>query len=171
MMQGVISEAFHPTFEYLILLVLVNFFFCYLALPNHIKIVNMKNVPFLDQLIPVNEKNSHKTIVLLLAYSMIIHSTFMVFMYNSTFDYWSYVLIGFIMCLQLTIVIMCLHIISVYPSSANVPFYVSAHFMIIKRLIDSLYTNYKTFKENRSVNFQPQCFYNKFFYLFVYFEL
>ena len=165
---GVINEAFHPTFEYLVLLALVNFFISHLELPDHIKIVNMKNVPFLDQLMPVNEKNSHKMIGLLLAYSMTIHSTFMVFIYNSTFDYWSYAIILFAVSLQLTILIMCLRIMSVFLSSANVPFYVSAHFMIIKLLIDSLYTNYKMFKENRSVNFQPQCFHNKFFYLFVY---
>ena len=165
---GVISGAFYPTFEYLVLLVLANFFICHLTLPDHIKIVNMKNVPFVDRLMPVNEKNGHKTIVLLLAYSMRIHSTFMVFMYNSTFDYWSYVTILFVVCLQLTIVIMCLRIMHKYPSSANVPFYVSASAMIIKTLIDELYTNYNMFKENRSVNFQSPCFYNKFFYLFVY---
>lgn len=47
---------------------------------------------FLDRFLPKNESSSHKTIVLLQAYSMIIHTTFMAFMYNSTFDYWAMLL-------------------------------------------------------------------------------
>ena len=56
----------------------------------------------------------------------------------------------------------------IYPSSANVPFYVGAHVTIIKLLIDALYTNYNIFKENKPVNVQPQFFYNNFIYLLVY---
>lgn len=119
--------------------------------------------------LPKNESSSHQAITLLQAYSMIIHTIFMVFMYNSTFDYWAfYVTALFVVLLQLTIVILSLRIMYVYPSCANTPFYVSAHLMIIKTLINSVYTNYRMVKENTPFSVQPKYFYNKFIYLFVY---
>ena len=74
----------------------------------------------------------------------------------------------FVVLLQFIIVIACLRILYIYPSSANVPFFVGAHVTIIKLLIDALYTNYSMFKENKPVNVQPQFFYNNFIYLLVY---
>ena len=165
---GVISGAFHPTFEYLVFLVLVNFCICHLTLPDHIKIVSVK-IPFIDSFMPVNEKNSYKKIVLLLAYSMIIHSTFMVFIYNCTFSgYWILIFVCFAVFLQLIFVILCLRIMHIYPSSANVPFYVSAYFMIIKTLMDSVSTNIESYIQNKPFNVQYQYFSNKLLYLFVY---
>jgi len=164
---GVISGAFHPAFESLVFLALVYFFVSHFSLPN-MAFFSMRNF-FIDRLIPTNNENSNKRIVLLQAYSMIIHSTLMVFMYSSTFDYWvSSVIVLCVVLLQCVIVIMCFRMMYIYPSSANTPFYVSAYLMIIKLLIDALCTNYKMFKENKPVNVQPQYFYNKFFYLFVF---
>jgi hypothetical protein len=117
---GVISGAFHPTFEYQVLLVLIYFFISHVSLPDHMAF-SMRN-SFIDQFMPTSKINSHKTIVLLQAYSMIIHSTFMVFMYRSTFDSWAYAIALFGVFLQLIIVIMCLLSMHLYPSSANAPF-------------------------------------------------
>lgn len=162
---GIISEALHPSFEYLILLAFVYLLLCW---PNIKMSFSIRN-SLLDRFLPKNESGSHKAIVLLQAYSMIIHTTFMVFMYNSTFDYWAfYVTALFVVLLQLTIVILSLRIMYVYPSCANAPFYVSAYAMIIKTLIDSLYIDYKMFQENTPFNVQSQYFYNTFTYLFVY---
>ena len=165
-----ISGGFHPNFEYLILLVLVYSILSGFLLLEGLNIGLIINNSFVDRFLPKNEFSSHKTIVLLQAYSMIIHSTVMVFINNSTFsDYWAFIgFASFAVLLQLIIIILCLRIMHVYPSSANSPFYVSAYYMIIKTLIGSVYTNYKMFKENTPLNRQSSYFYNKLTYLFVY---
>lgn len=167
---GVINKAFHPTFEYLVLLVIVYSLISSFVLLDHIKVGLSVSNRFLDLLIPTNETNSHTFIVLLQAYSMIIHSTFMAFMYRSTLDdYWSFYAIAlFVALLQLIILIMSLRIMHVYPASANTPFYVSAYVMIIKTLVESAYTNYIMFKENTPCYVQPPYFYNQFIYLSAY---
>lgn len=167
---GVISKAFHPTFEYLVLLVIVYSLISSFLVLDRIKMgLSMRNT-FLDLLMPTNEENSHIFIVLLQAYSMIIHSTFMAFLYSSTFDhYWTfYTITLFVVLFQLITGIMCLRIMRVYPTSANTPFYVSAYAMIIKILIESVYTNYKAFKENTPYTAQSRYFYNKIIYLSAY---
>jgi hypothetical protein len=123
--------------------------------------------PLIDSFLPKNELNSHKTIVLLQAHSMIIHSTVMVFMYNSSFsDYWVYFIVLFVVLLQLIIVIICLRIMHIYPSSTNAPFYIIAHLMILNILKDSLYTNYKMFKDNKAFDLKPR--FSRLIYLFMY---
>ena len=140
---GVISGALHSTFEFQIILVSIYFFIAHFSLPDQMGF-SMNN-SFIDRLLPTNENNSHTFIILLQAYSMIIHSTFMVFIYNATFDYWAYAIILFVVLLQLIIVIMCLRIMYLYPTSADTPFYVSAYLMIIRVLIGSVYTNYHNY--------------------------
>lgn len=166
---SIIYGVLDPTFEYLVALVLAYFFTSHLTLPNYITMASVRT-PFLDPFMPVNEKNSHKTIVLLLAHSMIIHTNFMVFMRSSTFDdYWTFYAIAlFVVLLQLIIVIMCLRIMHIYPTSANTPFYVSAYVMIIKTLMESIYTNIESYIQNKPFNKQSQYFSNKLLYLFVY---
>ena len=167
---GIISKGFHPTFEYLVLLVIVYSLICSFLLLDDIKMGLSVSNSFLDLFIPTNDKNSHTFIVLLQAYSMIIHSTFMAFMCSSTFDdYWTpYAIALFVVLLQLIVVVVCLRIMHVYPTSQNAPFYVSAYVMIIKTLVESAYTNYIMFKENTPCYVQPPYFYNKFIYLSAY---
>jgi len=162
----IISGAFHPSFEYLITLS-----FVYLLISwFNIKIgLSIQNEIFMDRFLPQNESSSHKAMILLQAYSMIIHSTFMGFMYSSTFDYWFfYAIVFFVILLQLIIVIVCLRIMYLYPSSANAAFYVSAYLMIIKTLMDSVYTNIDSYIHNKPFNVQSGYSSNKLIYLFVY---
>jgi len=70
--------------------------------------------------------------------------------------------------LQLIIVIVCLRIMYLYPSSANAAFYVSAYLMIIKTLMDSVYTNIDSYIHNKPFNVQSGYSSNKLIYLFVY---
>lgn len=65
---GIISEALHPSFEYLILLTFVFLLLCW---PN-IKMGFSNRNSLLDRFLPKNESSSRKAIVLLQAYSMII---------------------------------------------------------------------------------------------------
>lgn len=167
---GVISKAFHPTFEYLVLLVIVYSLVSSFLVLDHIKMGLSTRNSFLDLFMPTNKQNSHTFIVLLQAYSMIIHSTFMAFLYSSAFDdNWTfYASALFVVLFQLITGIKCLRIMHVYPTSANTPFYVSAYAMIIKILIESVYANYKAFKGDTPYTAQPQFFYNKFIYLSAY---
>ncbi len=148
---GIVSKALHPSFEYLIVLAFVYLLISWFDIKIGLSIKNS----FLDRFLPKNKLSSHNTIVLLQAYSMIIHTTFMVFMYNSTFDYLVLsVIVLFVVLLQLIIVTVCLRIMYVYPSSSNVPFYVSAYYMIIKILMDSVYTNIDSYIHNKPFNVQ-----------------
>lgn len=118
---------------------------------------------------PQNEPSSHKAIILLQAYFMIIHSTFMGFMYSSTFGYWFlYTIVFFVILLQLVIIIVCLRIMYLYPFSANAGFYVSAYLMIIKTLMDSVYTHIGSYMHNKPFNVKSGNSSNKLIYLFVY---
>jgi hypothetical protein len=91
---------------------------------------------------------------------MKIHSTFMVFMCNFNFsDYWVHIIASFVMLLRLIIVIICLRITHIYPSSMNVP--ISAHLMIIKILVDKIYHNYYFYRNHKPFSLQFQYFSNK----------
>jgi hypothetical protein len=158
--------VFPATFIYLMLLALTLVFLTSILRLKKIKI-NIGNS--IDCFLPANEANCQKTLILLHAYSMIIHSTFISFLRDSSSDaIWQYMTIGLVIVLQLLIIAACLRIMDRYPSSASVPFYVSAHVMIATLLADQVYKNYKMYKDNKSFNLQSEYFSNKFIYLFFY---
>lgn len=71
----------------------------------------------------------------------------------------SFSLVLFIIIFQFILIAISLRIMSKFPSSANVAFYVSANLMIIKILIGLIFQNYKMYK-NQSFSLQPQYFSN-----------
>jgi hypothetical protein len=116
----------------------------------------------MDYFLPTNESKSHTMIILLQSYMMIIHMNFIYFL-DKWFDgsLLSFSLVLFIIIFQFILITISLRIMSKYPSSANVAFYVSANLMIIKILVDRILQNYNIYKRNQSFSLRTQYFSNK----------
>jgi len=140
--MGIIVNLFHPALAYIIVLAFVHAFVSNYLFAERIKLSVIGHL-YLDPFLPTNEANSYSTIILLQAYSMIIYSTFVTFLHSSEDIILLYIVIPLVILLQLIIIALCLRIMDKYPKSANVPFYVSAHLMIVKLLAKQLYKNYK----------------------------
>lgn len=161
---GILSELLHSSMEYLIILAIVYLLISWFDIKVGLSFKKM----FVDRFLPKNEFSSFNVVILLQAYSMIIHNTAIEFLYSSTLAYWAYAIGLSVVLVQLIIIIVILRIMYLYPISADTPFYVNAHLMIIKTLIGSVYTHYKMFQEHIPYNIQPQSVYNTFIYLSAY---
>ena len=98
-------------------------------------------------------------VVLLQSYTMILHVNFINFI-DKWFDYsilcFSVALA--IVILQLLVICINLRIFNKYPTSADVPFYVSVHLMIVKLLVDLIVQYYQMYKISQTFSFQPMEF-------------
>ena len=160
---GIIATLFTPTLSYLTLLGWVYFIVSHLVLKEiHYDIIGNR----MDGFLPTNECKSHRMVVLLQSYTMIIHMNFIYFI-EKWFDYSlvSFSIVFAIIALQLFLIGVNLRILNKYPSSARVPFYVCAHLMIVKLLVDKILQNYKIYKNSQTFSLQPMCLSNRLIYL------
>lgn len=117
----------------------------------------------MDRFLLLEELKSHKVLILLQAYSMIIHVNFMYFLYEQlNYIFLSGSVVAFVLILQCMLVAIILRIIHKYQSSANALFYVNATIMIVKILADHIFQNYQIYKNNKGFCFQSQYFSNQF---------
>jgi len=156
---GVIATLFTPALSYLTLLGFVYFTISHFIL-KEIRFDLIGNP--MDRFLPTNECKSRRIIVLLQSYTMILHMTFVTFL-DKWFDYsiLSFSVVLAIVILQLFLICINLRIFNKYPASANVPFYVSAHLMIVKLLVDQIVQYYKMYKSEQTFSLQPMCFSNR----------
>lgn len=156
---GVIATLFNPTLSYLALLGFIYFTFSHFIF-KEIKFDLIGNR--IDGFLPINEYKSRRMVVLLQSYTMILHVSFITFI-----DKWfensllSLSLVLAIIILQLFLIGISLRIFNKYPSSANAPFYVSAHLMIVKLLVDKIVQYYQMYKSSQTFSFQPMSFSNR----------
>ena len=160
---GVIATLCTPTLSYLTLLGFVYFIISHFILKK-IQLDLIGNL--MGGFLPRNECKSHKIIVLLQSYIMIIHMSFINFI-----DQWlTYSLVSFsivfaIIFLQLFLIGISLRILNKYPTSGRASFYVSAHLMIVKLLIDQVLQNYKIYRNNQIFSLQPSGLSNRLIFL------
>lgn len=155
---GVIATLFNPTLSYLALLGFIYFTFSHFIF-KEIKFDLIGNR--IDSFL-INEYKSRRMVVLLQSYTMILHVNFINFI-DKWFDYsilcFSVALA--IVILQLFLICINLRIFNKFPASANVPFYVSAHLMIVKLLVDQIVQYYQMYKSSQTFSFQPMSFSNR----------
>ena len=160
---GVIATLFTPTLSYLALLGFIYFTISHFIL-KEIRFDLIGNL--MDGFIPTNECKSHRMVVILQSYTMIMHMNF-IFFIEKWFDYSlvSFSIVFAMIVLQLFLIGINLRILKKSPSSARAPFYISAHLMIVKLLVDQILQNYKTYKSSQTFSLQPICLSNKLIYL------
>jgi hypothetical protein len=163
---SILATLYTPTLSYLGLLGFVYFVLSHFVLKEIRFDLIGNRIPTIDYFLPTNESKSHTMIILLQSYMMIIHMNFIIYFLDKWFDgsLLSFSVVLFIIIFQFVLIAISLRIMSKYPSSANVGFYVSANLMIIKILVNQIVLNYEIYRSNKSFCLQSQYFSNKLIY-------